>query len=242
MSSHTIRCPGCGANEPVGTKQCRLCHKWFPLARGRERSRSRTRGDDDASSPVADRLRARSLSPGFKTSGRDSRLRNYRDDVIHWPIKDNDGNDIWQGDRQSLGGFSDELVDAVLADLPSRTTGSGVDEYQCPKCKQYVARKRDLPDGARNWMSIDHKESIREYVVGHVTALTDTLNGHLWTYFPKAKCLAAHRDPDNLRGLCQSCNSSKSGSKDLDGEMRQHLKRQCRHKLCRGKSDSEEED
>ena len=242
MSSHTIRCKECGAQQPIGTKKCDLCNKWFPLPeRDRSRSRSR-RGEDDSSAPVASRLRTRSLSPGFKTSGRDSRLRNFRDDVIHWPVKDNKGNDIWQGDRGSLGGFSDDLVDEVLDELPSRTTASGVEEFQCPKCKKYVARKRDLGDGAQNWMSIDHKLSIREYVVAHVTAVTDTLDGHLWTYYPKAECIEAHRDPANLRGLCQSCNSSKSGSKDLDGEMRDHLKRECRHKLCRGASDSDEED
>ena len=207
------------------------------------------RGEDDEmadiSSSVGDRVasRGRSSTPSFKTSGRDSRLRNFRDDVIVMPVQDNDGKAIWQGDRKSLGGFSEDLVVEVLESfytgnskgLSKRTTSSGIEEYECPKCRNFVARKRDLPMSAKNHISIDHKKSIREYVVSNVQPVTDTLDGHVWTFYPMAACIEAHRDPTNLSPLCQSCNSSKSGSKDLDGEMRDHDPKNCRHKLCGSK-------
>lgn len=223
MSASCIICRECGANLPIGTTRCSVCTKYQPAQTGRSM-----------------RERPKTMRQG---GNRRPGLRNYDPELITLPAVDTQGRAIWKGDRKELGGFPETFLATFLDDFYHRRNGlnperltsrvaGGVTEYQCAKCQLFFPRKRDAAPNAVNWISVDHRVPIREYVLQHVSAKHTAIDDHSWSYYLLDECKAAHLTPANLQPMCQACNSAKNGNKELDGEMRQHSSA-CRNTKCR---------
>lgn len=198
----------------IAETKCPLCNKWQPTGSG-----------------PALRTREKRMSH----SGRRSGLRSYDPDAIRWPIVDNEGRRIWTGERKELGGFPEHFLQQFLDDFynqrgglnPKGLRADGA-TYQCIDCEAFFPLKRDAEAAAVNWLTIDHRMPIRDWVILACDVQQNYVDGHLWRYYLLDDCKANHLDPRNLDPMCQSCNSSKNGDKNLDGEMRDHLETQCR--------------
>lgn len=180
--------------------------------------------------------------PGGQRSG----LRSHTENQLILPAVSNDNQPLWTGERKQLGGFQPEFVTGFLKtyyaskklntkQLVQRVNASGRPEYQCFKCKLFFTRH--TPD-AENFITLDHRVSIRDYVIQKTDEYHDTISGHRWFYRLLDECKAVHLDIENLDPKCMKCNSSDGGNKDLDGEMRFHRRASCPHDACKVVSSS----
>ncbi|MBV8278322.1 MAG: hypothetical protein JO170_24105 [Verrucomicrobia bacterium] len=219
----TKYCHNCGAHNDDQAQRCAVCNKWL----------------ESVKKP---NLRNGS-KPKFTNSGRREGLRNFQKDVITWPLKTDDGQAIWTGTREELGGFPDKFLLQFLADYYAQKNGlnekklttqtkNGITKYQCISCLKFFPRKTESDNV--NWISIDHRTPIREYVIEKAKLhINEIVGGHYWSFYLLQECKAAHLTPKNLDPMCQSCNSHAGGNKDLDGEMRVHQDNNCIHEMCR---------
>ncbi len=217
----TKACDECGAQNADDAVRCLACNKWLPVQ--------------------TDRKMRKRYGPKFMTSGRRPGLRNYDENAIVWPVKTDDDQLIWTGERKQLGGFSDTFFTDFMNDYYAQRNGlnpagltrrvvATIHEYQCVTCRLFWPRKSDTV--ADNWISIDHRDPIRSYVLSNVKRRFGVVGGHSWGYYLLEECKAAHLTPANLQPMCQSCNSRAGGTKTLDGEMREHSST-CRVQMCR---------
>ncbi len=211
-----IQCTNCGGWNVETEARCGACNRWLKSSERKTRQPKHK----------------------FVNYGRKPGLRSYNEDVIAWPAEDSEGNRIWSGERKDLGGFSEKFVEDFLTDYYGQKKGlnpkgfkqriqNGTNEYQCSECEGYFARKKDAP-GANNWLSIDHDDPIRDYVMHKSNPKVEYVHGHLWEFYLLEECKTHHLDRNNLEPMCQSCNSAKNGTKELDGDMRTHDEKHCR--------------
>ena len=211
------KCKECGAgNDDIETK-CVLCGTRLPVLEAGGVIRN----------PRKSKIARGTTGPYEKVGSRREGLRNADPEAFRLPVKD--GNRIvWTGSRAQLGGFRPKVRDAVLEDAD---VGGGL--YKCAKCGDEV-RKKDDPawNQGEAFITIDHKVSIRDYVLGHTTKHAIVSGGHNFDIYYLDECKSAHETVSNLVAMCNSCNSSKGGNKDLDGEMRDHDRHTCQK--CNG--------
>jgi hypothetical protein len=214
-------CTKCGAwTKDDEQLRCDLCNNWFPSTNSRTFRSGRNQ----------------------KKSSRRSGLRNFDDDVVCVPVQTDKQEKIWSGERKQLGGFPEKFLNDFLDEYyqcknglnPNKLTkidNSGVPNYQCIKCKDHFAQKRQSTNN--EWISIDHRVPIRERVLDKIDICEQYIDGHLWEFYILEECKAAHLDKYNLDPMCQTCNSRAGGNKELDGSMIEHSVH-CNHRNCRG--------
>src|ERR1700688_2175445 len=147
-------CKNCGADNSETEQRCLVCKAWLPS--------------------LTERVLRKPKGPKFSSSGRRPGLRNYDENVISWPERTDDAEAIWTGERREIGGFPEQFVVDFLDDYYTGRRGlnkkglktqtkNKIVEYQCIKCSEFFPRKGQS-DGV-NWISIDHRVPICEYVV-----------------------------------------------------------------------------
>lgn len=209
-----MNCPHCGAEIGFkGATNCPQCRK--PL-RSSDRA-MRNRG-------------------GVITNSQRQGLRNSNVNNIIKPVNYK-GISVWNGSRNQIGGFTDLFVDNFLTayytlpnaynkkNLQSRIV-HGIKEYQCVKCGAFVTRKNDAALGAR-FITIDHIKPILDYVMLHTTARTKVVNNHRWTFYYLHELKQAHLSYANLQPMCNVCNSSEGGTKEIDKDGPVHNSSNC---------------
>jgi hypothetical protein len=106
---------------------------------------------------------------------------------------------VWNGNRPSFF-----ITCAALANLSGSPTqnNNGVAEYQCEDCLGFFAIKSHANGGA--FITIDHITPWDVYIRDNAAPNTD---GRISSQSARD----AYNDIDNLKFLCNSCNSSKNG-------------------------------
>ncbi len=148
------------------------------------------------------------------------RALRVRPEVVKLPTHHNE-RQLWTGKRSELGGFDDE-VEATVYGVARVANGL----YQCCRagCGGFRKKGDPLRGGKEPWITIDHKESIRSWVLGHVAAVRIGVRGHTFEVYYLDDCRRSHQDVRNLVAMCSTHNSAKGGHQDIDGEVRTHVR------------------
>jgi len=106
---------------------------------------------------------------------------------------------VWNGNRPSFTITCPQL--ANLSGSPTKNT-NGVVEYECEDCKGFFPIKSDANGGW--YITIDHITPWDVHIRDTAAPLPD---GKISSQSARD----AYNDIDNLKFLCNSCNSSKNG-------------------------------
>lgn len=98
--------------------------------------------------------------------------------------------------------FGDESTTVTRRKLKGRH------EFQCEKCQTYVPRKRDCTPGETAWITLDHHRPWLDYLLTH--GAPDGAGE-----ISEEKRVEAYNDVRNLVAMCNSCNSSKNGPREM---------------------------
>ena len=111
---------------------------------------------------------------------------------------------IWSGGRPS---FTFATWNHMLKSVPKKNGPYGK-TYQCPDCKGYFHRKKDLSHANQSllgYISIDHTTPFDFYIRDNAAPNDD---GRI----SSASAAQTYNDINNLEIMCNKCNSSKNGS------------------------------
>ncbi|HYY96110.1 MAG TPA: hypothetical protein VE713_16510 [Pyrinomonadaceae bacterium] len=91
-------------------------------------------------------------------------------------------------------------------------------EYLCCSCDDFFPRKSDRTVSDQSYITLDHIPSMSLRLDGNSLVIAYCDGTEVWQGTGREIAFESYNDPDLLRFMCQSCNSSRGGKKDYFGE------------------------
>ncbi|MDQ3918057.1 MAG: hypothetical protein M3348_06230 [Acidobacteriota bacterium] len=91
-------------------------------------------------------------------------------------------------------------------------------EYLCCKCDNFFPRKSEQTISDESYITLDHIPAMSQRLDGTSLVITYCDGTDVWQGTGREIAFESYNDPDLLRFMCQSCNSSRGGKKDYFGE------------------------